>query len=153
MSLRIYIAGPITGMSKGDVISYWDNQKKKFTAIGYEVFSPMTGKDYFRTDSPSEKFKPAGENSHSPISSDHAIASRDMWMVGKVDVVYCNLYKSERVSIGCVTEIAWAKSFGKHVVIAMEDKNVHDHAFIRENATIVFSTPEEAESYLELLIK
>ena len=153
MGLRIYIAGPITGMKKGDVMSYWDRANKKFTKMGYQVFSPMTGKGYFRTDNPNDKFKPAGENSHSPISSDHAIAHRDMWMVSTVDVVYVNLFKSEKVSIGCVSEIAWAKAFGKHIVVAMEEGNIHNHAFIKENATIVFPTVEEAENYLSLLVK
>jgi nucleoside 2-deoxyribosyltransferase len=153
MKLRIYLAGPITGMSKADVFTYWDDARKTFTDLGYEVFSPMTGKDYFRTDLPSEKFKPAGENSHSPISCDHAIAHRDMWMVNMVDVVYVNLFKAERVSIGCVTEIAWAKAFGKQIIVSMEDKGVHDHAFIRECATIVFPTPDEAVNYLSLLTK
>jgi len=155
--MRIYLAGPISGMSKGEVMDYWDGAKKKFTAMGYTVFNPMTGKDQFRNDNPMEKFRSAGENNtgtkYNPIITDHAITHRDMWMVKIVDIVYANLYKSKQVSIGSVTEIAWAKAFGKNVIVVMEEGNIHNHAFIKENATAVFETPEEAEAYLALLVK
>ena len=149
--MKIYIAGPISGKSKADVMQYWDEARRHFADLGYEVFSPMTGKDHFRNDLPSEKFVSTGYKN--PISTDHAITHRDLWMVQNSDVIYVNLYKAERVSIGCVSELALAKAFGKHAVVAMEDGGVHDHAFVRENATIVFSNPDDAEKYLAALIR
>jgi nucleoside 2-deoxyribosyltransferase len=155
--MRIYLAGPISGVSKGAVMQYWDSAKKRFEEMGYKVFNPMTGKDQFRNDSPSELFRSAGFNNdgpkYNPIITDHAIAHRDMWMVKMVDVVYANLYNAKQVSIGTVSEIAWGKAFGKNVVVVMEPGNIHQHAFIKENATVVFETPDEAEAYLSLLVK
>jgi hypothetical protein len=152
MKLRLYCAGPISGLSKGEVMNYWDNAKKKFTKMGYDVFNPMTGKDEFRNDLPTDTFKPAGYNAN-PITTDHGITHRDLWMVGMVDVVYANLYQAKTVSIGTVSEIAWGKAFGKNVIVVMEEGNPHQHAFIKENATAVFPDPESAEKYLEKLIQ
>ena len=154
MKLRLYCAGPISGVEKGKVMEYWDSAKKKFSEMGYEVFNPMTGKDEFRNDLPTEVFKPAGYNGKgNPVTTDHGITHSDLWMVGMVDIVYANLYHAKTVSIGTVSEIAWGKAFGKNVIVVMEEGNPHQHAFIHENATVVFPTPEEAEHYLSILIK
>lgn len=156
--MKIYLAGPISGLTKGDVFKYWDEAKDRFERMGYSVFSPITGKDNFRTESQKvDVFKAAGFNQGlekpNPIITDHAIAHRDLWMVKSVDIIYANLFQAKTVSIGTVSEIAWGKAFGKNVIVVMEEGNIHQHAFIKENATSVFPTPEDAEAYLSLLIK
>lgn len=136
---KIYLAHPITSLKSEDVFKYYDGiseiLKEKHT-----VLSPMTGKDYLRTNY--EDY---------PIIRGHAIFERDMWMVSTADIVLCDFTGAEEVSIGCCMEMAWAAKLGKHAVVVMDDNNVHDHRFMREAADIVFKTLDEALDYLKQL--
>lgn len=74
-------------------------------------------------------------------------------MVQQSDIVYVNLIGAKRVSISCVSEIAYGYTYNKLVVIAMEEDNIHRHAFINQEAAHIFTSSEEAEAYLEKLAK
>lgn len=147
-SLKIYLAGPISGQSYEDVVDYYRIASMYFNDIGYTVFHPMTGKGHLRTEL---KFKAEGYGD--PIASNHAILRRDKWMVRQADIILANLLPANgTVSIGTITEMAWANLLGKHVIVVMEDGNIHQHAFVKELADIIFSTYKEAEQYLGNLI-
>jgi nucleoside 2-deoxyribosyltransferase len=145
--MKIYIAHQISGLSGEEVISYFTAVKKDLEKLGYQVFSPMTGKGYFRTET---KFKEHGYEGL-PISTNHAIYERDKWMIGQADVVFANLLNMESVSIGCVMELAWASLLGKHTIVAMEKDNLHRHAFVMEAGDIIFEDFWSAFDYLEKL--
>jgi nucleoside 2-deoxyribosyltransferase len=104
----------------------------------------MTGKGYLRTEL---KLKAHGFDN--PISTNHAIVKRDQWMIGQSDIVLVDLTGAERVSIGCMFELAWAMEKGKHTIVIMEKDNIHQHAFVIDSADIVFETPKDAMDYLE----
>lgn len=144
--MKIYIAGSISGQSGEDVVSYFKNTKSRLIGMGFEVFSPMTGKGFFRNEI---KFKASGYNN--PVSTNHAIIERDHWMVSTVDIVYCNLTMAKNVSIGSMMELAWAHHMGKHTVLAMQADNIHQHAFVIEAADIIFESHEDAIEYLSKL--
>ena len=75
-------------------------------------------------------------------------------MVEQSHIVYANLLKGQdRVSIGTVSEIAWAYHLKRHTVITINKENVHNHAFVLEMADIVFETHDESLGYLEKLAK
>jgi hypothetical protein len=105
----------------------------------------MLAKSKFRT----EKYKAHGYTN--PVITDNAIVKRDFWMVNQADVLYTNFIDTDRVSIGSCCEIAWAyaSSVPKLIVVAMQNKNIHEHAFIKNMATHVFPSHEDAMSYLE----
>lgn len=145
--MKIYIAGAISGQSGEDVISYFGNTKSLLTGMGYQVFSPMTGRDHFRNEI---RLKSHGHDN--PISTNHAIIERDCWMVSQCDILYCNLTMAEIVSIGSTMELAWGHILRKHTVLAMQKDNIHQHAFILEAADIIFEEHDDAISYLAKLI-
>jgi nucleoside 2-deoxyribosyltransferase len=145
--MKIYIAGAISGQSGEDVISYFKNTKALLIGMGYQVFSPMTGKSQFRNEI---SMKSHGYDN--PISTNHAIIERDCWMVSHCDVLYCNLTMAEIVSIGSTMELAWGHILKKHTVLTLPKNNIHRHAFILEAADIIFEEHEEALSYLAKLI-
>jgi nucleoside 2-deoxyribosyltransferase len=146
--MKIYLAGAISGQTSEQVMSYFEDTAKQLRVVGYEVLHPMVAKGFFRNN---QKYQPHGY--HFPPATDHAIFERDKWMVSQCDVVYCNLTAgSANVSIGCTMELAWGSLLGKHTVLAMQDGNIHKHAFILEAADIVWETHEDAISYLETLI-
>jgi nucleoside 2-deoxyribosyltransferase len=147
MRNKIYIAGPITGMTGEEVINYFDGTAEALEHIGYDVYQPMTAKGFFRNE---VEFIPSGYQM--PISTDRAIFGRDHWMVSMCDIFWANLLKgSERVSIGTVCELAWAFELRKHTILTLNKVNVHRHAFVLQMADIVFASEEETFDYLEKL--
>ena len=145
--LGIYLADPITGQTGEEVISRYEEKIAILTDFGYTVYQPMLGKMQLRTE---VEFKSGGYDH--PIANDHAIFERDHWMVTMADVILVDLSNSgARVSIGTMMEMAWASHLGKHVVLVLPHGNVHDHAFVRQSATIRFGDIEEAYDYLKEL--
>jgi nucleoside 2-deoxyribosyltransferase len=143
--MKIYLAGPISGLSYNEVVSRYTAAKITLEAAGYTVYHPMTGKTHLRNEL---EFKAKNYN-NSPISTNHAIIERDHWMVDQVDMVLADLTNGvSRVSIGTCFELAWAAAQGKHTIVVMQENNIHQHAFVIEAADIIFETLEEATSYL-----
>ena len=145
--LNIYLAGPITGQTGEGVVSRYEEKIAILSDFGYTVYHPMLGKMNLRTET---TFKSGGYDH--PIANDHAIFERDHWMVSIADVVLADLSTSgDRISIGTMMELAWASHLGKHVILVMPDGNIHDHAFVREAATIRFPSLMDAYDYLKEL--
>lgn len=152
--MKIYLAAPISGQLTKTVLEYFRETSHDLRAMGYEVLSPMVGKEYFASEQFSVRhiFKNSGYNM--PTSTDHAIFNRDKWMVTSTDVLYANLTASDEssmTSIGSIYEIAWASLLHKHIVIAMGEGNIHRHAFVMESSHIVYKTHAEAMKYLKEL--
>lgn len=147
--MKIYTAGPMAGLSYDQIMERYQSQTKILRALGYHVICPMTGKSFLNN---VEEFKGVGYNDH-PLATDHAIKTRDRWMVGQVDIVLADFtLGKERVSIGTCMELAWADELHKHVVVVMEEDNIHQHCFITECASIVYPNIDDAYKYLETLI-
>lgn len=146
MKLKIYLAGPISGMGYEEVQNYFNRMYSLLTNAGYKVFSPMTGKSALRT----EKNLKAHGIEGVPIATNHAIFNRDKWMVTQqADVVFANFTRGKGiVSIGTMMELAWASYTNKHVVVALPKDDIHQHAFVLEAANVVFETEDEALEYL-----
>ena len=143
--LKIYFAGPISGKSGDDVFGYYRSIEKEFAGLA-TILSPMTGKAELRFE---KSYDPKGYDS--PVATDHAIVERDLWMVRQADIVFVNLFLTEWVSIGSVSELAWAHLLGKHTVIALEKDNIHEHAFVVQMADIRYFNPRQARDYLKEL--
>lgn len=140
----IYMVRPISGCEFKEVIAYYEDVADILQDVGYEVLHAMMGKCEFRGQQ--GLFKKDGYTH--PISTDRAIIGRDRWMTKKADIVFANFLGAKLVSIGSVMELAWAFDHGKHVVIAMEEDNIHRHAFVMQCADIIFPTHEESIDYL-----
>ena len=145
--MKIYCCHSISGMSADEVFTYYEDTDRVLQSFGYDVLSPMHGKDMLRT----EKEFRAADYRH-PVTANHAIFNRDHWMVCQSDVVYANLMGTKAVSIGTMMELAWASHTYKHVVLCMENDNVHRHAFVLEACDIVFDNEQDTLQYLKGLI-
>jgi hypothetical protein len=154
ISMNIYIGGKISGSTYEQCVNYFRDTMAKLTQIGYNVFSPMTAKEYLRTEYKDRELPNAGySGSVSPVSTNHAIFERDQWCVRNCDVFYLNLLSADdKASLGSTMELAWASILGKHTVVTMQKNNVHRHAFVLEAADLIFETHEEAMKYLDKFI-
>lgn len=140
--LKLYIAHPISGLTGKEVINYY---KLMSSLLGekYHILSPMSGKEHLCTN---DRCVPQGYTD--PVCNNHAIFKRDMWMVNQSDIIFGDLIGAKNISIGCTGEICVGSFANKHVVLAMENDNVHNHAFILEAAHIIYPTRDEAVEYL-----
>jgi nucleoside 2-deoxyribosyltransferase len=145
---KIYCAHPITGLSGGEVIDYYTTLKDKLSDMGYGVLHPMVAKNSFR---PVETIRSHGYDHH-PMARDRAIKGRDQWMVTQADIVLVDLSGTSVVSIGCVSELAYADILGKHTVLVLPENNIHKHAFILQEADVIFENLVDALDYLNKLI-
>jgi hypothetical protein len=146
--MKIYLGLSISGRSYDDVVSELSFKKGYFEELGYEVLSPMTGKSYLRTE---VQFKAQGY--HNPVSTNHAIYERDIWMVHQSDILFMDFSNSKDVtSIGMIAELSVGAFLRKHTVCVIPDTNIHNHAFILEMADIVFKSVDEAYEYFGKLV-
>ena len=146
MDLKIYVASSITGMSYEETERFFKETKDELQSLGFMVFNPMTAKTELRTE---KELKADGY--HHPTITDNAILYRDHWMVLQADIVYVDLSRAEKISIGCCFEIAWAWENNKHLVVVLPKNNPHRHAFVKSAAHIVFETTKEAFEYFDKL--
>lgn len=144
----IYMVHPISGLSAEEVFKYYEVNQKRLESFGYQVLTPMYGKNFLRC----EKEFRAADYQH-PCTTNHAIFTRDHWMVEQADILYANLSSATNVSIGSMMELAWGSHLHKHVVATIPENNVHRHAFVLEAANVIHKTHEESMAYLETLIK
>jgi nucleoside 2-deoxyribosyltransferase len=134
----IYLCGPITGLSYEECVAY-------YTAVGELLpswltpISPMRGKGYLKGEA-----NLTDNYNGTTLSTGQAIVARDFNDVRRADVILANFIGAKRVSIGSVFELAWAYEMQKPVVLAMEDGNVHDHAFVRQACAFRTKSLEEA---------
>jgi nucleoside 2-deoxyribosyltransferase len=146
--LKIYCIHQITGLTPNQVYDYYSQTQKILTDIGYDVFIPIYAKGRCESE---KEFKAA--NYDSPLMTNHAIFTRDRFMVEQADVLYANFLGMKNASIGGMFELAWGSQLHKHIIVVMEKNNIHQHAFVLEAANIVLETEEEAITYLRKLSK
>lgn len=144
--LKMYIAGPVTGLTGPQALDRFEARAAQMRNLGYNVLHPLIGKEWLR-----DAGELAAHGYDHPLSNDHAILARDRWMVRWCDVLCVDVRGAQRVSIGTVAEMAWAHADGKHIILLMEVGNIHEHAFVLEMASIRFFNEPSAWLYLEAL--
>lgn len=145
----IYLVRPISGCSFEQVINYYEETTEILNEVGNQTLHAMMGKHTFKDEDGNPKmgwFR--ASDYEDPVSTDRAIIGRDRWMTKKADIIYANFLDAERVSIGSVMELAWAFDYSKHVVLTMQKSTIHDHAFIKQCADVIFPSHQESLDYL-----
>lgn len=145
--MQVYLSGPISGKSYGGATS-WRDEATRFLA-GYSIgtLDPMRGKASLQGQKVIEDRPSLG----GALVADAAIYHRDHWDVERCDVVLVNLSESgKRVSIGTMFELAWAWMYRKVIIMVLPDENIHEHAFVRQAASMRVGTLEEG---LQLVLR
>ncbi len=136
----VYFAHPISGVSLEVVQQYYDDMRKMFGKICF-VQTPMDV--VARTDLSERK-----ESSEDPAKANYVVTSRDCKFVKDSDVIFANLSKCTRVSIGTVMEIAWAYDCGKYIIIVMDKEGLHEHGMILGTYAVIFTDFNSAAQHL-----
>lgn len=143
---RVYLAGPITGLSYQDSRHGWraDFQIVLDQLGGCEhikLCSPMRAKDHL---SELTKISGKGDAYDNFMSSGRGVVCRDRNDVKTADAVVFNFLGADKASVGSCIEIGWADAWQKPTVLVMEDNglavddgnimvpNPHDHLMVDE---------------------
>lgn len=140
MTKRVYLAGPITGLSYADGQDWRDYAIKELESWDIEGLSPLRGKDYLAAFETIEKQHL--EHNEWPLSQPQGIVGRDRNDVKTSDLILVNFADAKKVSIGTCMEIAWVDAF--RVPVLMVRGEVHDHEFINQLVAWSVNTLEEA---------
>lgn len=144
--MKIYLAGPITGLS-WDGATDWRKFVKENINESIQTLSPLRGKEFLK------KAKTISDNySEMPLASIKGINTRDYNDVRTCDALLVNFLDSQNVSIGTVMEIAWARAFNKPVVCVMEADNIHNHSMLNYACGYIINTLEEGIKIIESIL-
>jgi nucleoside 2-deoxyribosyltransferase len=160
MKPKVYLSGPINGISYSDCNDWREEVSRQLADNGIDAISPLRGKNDLAgiqciTDGNSLN---QGTN---PLRTDRAVFVRDKWDTLRCDLILCNLLHTKQVSIGTMFELAWAELNNIPVVLAMETirmedhqlgdhlvqeviKPIHDHPFVREATGVRTDNMEDA---------
>ena len=129
MSRKVYLAGPVTGLSFDAAERWRGDMSDALAAHGIDAYSPLRGQETLRL-SPR-----LGDGYNDYMANDRAVMARDFFDCQTADVIVANLLGAIRVSIGTCMEIGWAHALRKPLVVVMEPEgNPHDHCLVREAA-------------------
>jgi nucleoside 2-deoxyribosyltransferase len=147
---HIYLAGPITGLTYQECIS-WREEFKELLADAMDskdwrseevrCLSPMREKECLNGVGILDKDYPL----FGPLSCARGIISRDFFDCSRADILVANLLNSTQVSIGTVMEIAWAYQKRTPTIVIMEKEgNCHEHPMLWETVSFRVETLKQA---------
>jgi nucleoside 2-deoxyribosyltransferase len=142
MTFKVYLAGPISGLTYGEGQDWRSYVKAKLWKWDIEGYSPLRCKDYLSGAGVLEQ-----SYEETPLSTDRGIMTRDFNDCQTADLIFVNFIGAApgRVSIGTVMEIAWGYSMRKPVVCVMDKTgDLHDHPMIREALGFRFTNLDQA---------
>jgi nucleoside 2-deoxyribosyltransferase len=142
MTKRIYLAGPIAGLTYEEAALDWRERVYNELNNGDFVhcYSPMRGKIFLK--GTNTIIGKQGCDEH-PMYMMQGIIGRDRNDVMNADLIFMNVLGAKAVSIGTTVELGWADAFRKPVVLIMEKGGAHDHAFYKGIATYVCSSVDQ----------
>jgi nucleoside 2-deoxyribosyltransferase len=144
---KVYLAGPITGLSYEGCTSWREYAKAQLDEAYLVGLDPMRQKDYLLRE------KIVGDAYDTVLSCSRGIMTRDHWDCTRCDVILVNLIGATKVSIGTVMEIAWAWDNDIPVVLCIEKEgNIHDHAMIREATGFRVNSLEEGLTVVKAIL-
>ena len=90
---------------------------------------------------------------HLPEAHPKVILSHDLLDIRRCDILVACLLDTDKVSIGTVAEINYAKALGKTIITVMElSGNIHDHPFVTEQSDYIVETVSEAAEIVNDLL-
>lgn len=144
---KVYLAGPISGHSYQDATDWREYAKDYLSEHNIDGYSPLRGKIYLSSEEMIKDHYP-----NHTMSSIKGINVRDYNDTKTADAILVNLLNSgDKVSIGTVMEIAWARAFQIPVIIVMEENNPHNHGMLTYG-NIVVDTMEEGLDTVVLML-
>jgi nucleoside 2-deoxyribosyltransferase len=146
--MKVYLAGPIQGQTYDSAANWRKFCTTSLKDNGINGYSPMRGKVYL-----SKIDKLDDSYSNFTMSSINGINVRDFNDVRTSDAILVNfLGCGDKVSIGTVMEIAWARAFHIPIIIVMEQENVHNHGMLTFGNIVVDNIEDGLAAIYQILL-
>lgn len=149
MKPRIYLCGPITGLSYGEARNGWRAEFASYIDQSLiDLFSPMRQEGHL-SEVQSIEHKPyAGV-----LSSAKGIVAKDLLDVKRATLVVANFRGAKIHSIGSICEVAWTYILGNPCIGIFEPAgNVHDRFFLTEQIQFRVETVREAAEHAKSIL-
>lgn len=134
----VYLCGPISGQSYSEATD-WRTYVAEKLHESIQPLSPMRHKDYL-----SHETSIGDQYDEHIMSTQRAITARDRFDTFRADILISNFLDAKKASIGSVIELGWADAKRIPIIVVMEEGNIHDHAMVRELASWIVPTLDEA---------
>lgn len=141
---RVYLSGPISGLTYDQGVTWRKHVSRMLSSCGIRGVDPMRSHEFLRSMGVIEDKHAQEGHPLSYLVSDEFIGTRDAHDTMNSDVCFVNLLGATRISIGTVLEIGMAHAARVPIVLVMEKGNIHEHAMIRNYATLRFDDLEQA---------
>lgn len=140
---KVYLAGPIAGLTYGQSTIWRTNVAKVLTELGYDVYSPMRERLDLAILFDQEAIPHTHPSFRDPFE-------RDIHDIDRCDYVLANLWRPEGVgpSVGTLVELGYAKALGKYIIVVAPDGE-NEHPFIKGVANSLVCTIDEALDLFE----
>ena len=138
--MNIYLAGPISGLTKEEAFGWRDCLKNKLEYLpNVRVFAPeqvdfLEGHGDGSASYLQEVDRQRGEEA----------AQKDFNAICCSNIVLFNLLYTRKVSVGTLIEMGWAFTLGKYVLVVLQPGTVYDHSFVHWCANRIVETVDEA---------
>lgn len=137
MNKKIYLAGPIAGLTYNGATDWREDFYNFFKEYNIDAYSPMRGK-IFLAEFP--EMEDAFESNI--LSTQKTITVRDRVDATTCDLMIANFQGAQKVSIGTCIEIGWADANNIPIITIIDDDQLHQHAIIDEVCITVKSVEE-----------
>lgn len=145
---KVYLSGPITGLTYKEARFGWRQQFADQLAPGITVLSPMRHEGHLAE----IKGKLAKEYPEHLFSHPKMIVSKDLLDIDMSDIVVANFLGAKKPSIGTVSEMGYAYAKGKTIITIMEKGSIHDHPFVTELSSAVVNNMDDALAIVNSLL-
>lgn len=147
---RVYLAGPIAGLTYEQAAMGWRKQvHDELEPFDIECYSPMRGKGFLKWHG---TLTTQGIDVD-PRSSGKGIIGRDMHDVRSCNLMLVNLLDAPSRSIGTMVEYGWASAWGKPIVTIKKPSGCHhDHVFVDELSTYQIDNVDAAIELVKHLL-
>lgn len=148
--MRIYLSGPMSGLTVETAMSWVTEARDRLTKVGYSCHSPIeleTG--HLPLD---EVIAPDSSREGHPLERREVFFHFDHNEVKKADIIYVNVtpLEDDQYSLGTDWEMAWGYEFDKMLVLVARMEQAYlKHPFIKACGAIIFNEQEEALVFLE----
>lgn len=114
-TFKVYLAGPITGLTFGDAQDWRAYVQSKIDPR-IKCYSPLRGKEYL-----AQRGALVGSYDEYPLSTASGITTRDRFDCMGSDLVIFNLLGAKQISVGTMIELGWADAARNPAILVMEN--------------------------------
>lgn len=149
MNKTVYLAGPIAGCDHAEANDWRDVFAERLRRISVKGISPLRCEPLIGGRYELGYMDPR-------FGTARAIASKNLFDVQSCDIVLAympRVLNERRPSYGTTIEIAWAKAFGKPVILVTDDPYLQQHPVTQACASWSLETLDEAFDVIEGITK